>query len=150
MSRISQLVHNESFIRAPAHSAKFLNADQVQGVCPFIHADLKPKSGRNSRTQSAWLRWKSYSFLLSRAWNIEIYKAQQGWNFYISAYALALHDSLVARYTMDGNIEELQRLFSQGDASPSTVRLEILPDGCINRRTLLEVYIQYLYAHFNF
>ena len=150
MSRISQLVHTESFIRAPAHSAKSPNADQVQGSCSYIDGDHKPKLGRSSRTQSAWLRWKSYSLLLSRAWKIEIYKAQQGWNYYISAYALVLHDSLVARYTMDGNIEELQRLFSQGDTSPSTVRLEIFPDGSINRRTLLEVYIQYLYAHFNF
>jgi hypothetical protein len=40
---------------------------------------------------------------------------------------------------MDGDVEGLQRLFSQGEASPFTVRLEILPDGCINSRTLLEV-----------
>jgi hypothetical protein len=149
MSRISQLVHSESIIRAPVHSAASPNTDQVRGSCSYMREDHKPDPGRIRRTQSAWLRWKSYSLLLSRAWNIEIYKAQQGWNFCISVYALVLHDSLVARYTIDGNVEGLQQLFSEGEASPLTVCVEILPNGWVQRRTLLEVRFKFPYIYFD-
>ena len=132
-----------SVTRAPDNSLLSSSTVRGQGSYSYIRKDCKFNSCRSRRIQSTWLQWKSYSLLVRRVWDIEIYRSRQGWDFCMSVYACVLHNSLVARCTTDGNIEGLQRLFSQGKASPFTVCLEILPDGCFNMRTLLEVRVIY-------
>ena len=141
-SRISQLVQIESAKRASVNSPPSLSAGQVQGSCSSARTDRTVESRKSRRIQSTWLRWKSYSFLAGRAWDIEICRSRQGWDFSISTYACVSSDSLVAKYTYDGNVGGLQQLFSRGEASPFTVCLDIYPDF-VNTRTLLEVCVIY-------
>jgi hypothetical protein len=148
-SRITQLAQIESMKRASMNLSLSSSAVNIQDFCSSIRTDGKFKSCRSRRIKCTWLRWKSYSLLLGRAWDMEIYRAQQGWDFYISVYAYVLHDSPVAKYTMDGNVEGLQILFSRGEASPFAVCLYIRPDGWFRTRTLLEVRIIYPYLYSN-
>jgi hypothetical protein len=54
-------------------------------------------------------------------------------------YGIVSSDSLVARYTDEGDIEGLQLLFSLGKASPHTICMVSGPKGGHFSRTLLRV-----------
>ena len=112
------------------------SSGEVQSSTTSMRMNRASESSRSWRIQSTWLRWKICSLILGRAWDLEICKSQQGWKFSISAYAVVSDDSLVAKYVRDGNIEGLQRLFSQGKASPFSV---IVRPGVDIEMTLLEV-----------
>ena len=84
----------------------------------------KGNSSRSRATQAPWLRWERYSLLLGRAWEFEIFKSQQGWQFSMSIYAVVSPESLVVRYTLEGNLDGLKELFSLGAASPFTICME--------------------------
>jgi hypothetical protein len=137
-SRITQLLQTESARRESMNSSGSSTA-QFQGFSSSMNTGRTAEPSRSRRIQSSWLRWKSYSLLLGRSWDIEMRRSQRGWNFSISIYSCVSDDSLVAKYTMDGNVEGLRRLFSQGEASPFTVCLKTFSNGCVRRRTLLEV-----------
>lgn len=136
--RIARLMQTESANIASINSLPSLSTGQAQGSTSSMRTNRAGESSRSRRIQSTWLRWKMRSLVLGRAWDLEVCKSQQGWKFSILAYAVVSFDSLVAEYTMDGNIEGLQRLFSQGEASPFTVCLIIGP-GITRETTLLEV-----------
>jgi hypothetical protein len=137
-SRIAQLVQIESAKGASINSPPSSSTVQGQDSSSSARTHRTVEWCRSRRIQSTWLRWKSYSFLVGRAWDIEICRSQQGWDFSISTYACVSSDSLVAKYTRGGNVEGLQQLFSRGEASPFTVCLDIQSDF-VARKTLLEV-----------
>lgn len=118
------------------------SSGEVQSSTTSMRMNRASESSRSWRIQSTWLRWKICSLILGRAWDLEICKSQQGWKFSTSAYAVASDDSLVAKYAWDDNIEGLQRLFSQGKASPFSV---IVGPGVDIEMTLLEVRVIYPY-----
>jgi hypothetical protein len=118
------------------------SSGEVQSSTTSMRMNRASESSRSWRIQSTWLRWKICSLILGRAWDLEICKSQQGWKFSISAYAVVSDDSLVAKYVRDGNIEGLQRLFSQGKASPFSI---IVLPGVDIEMTLLEVRVIYPY-----
>jgi hypothetical protein len=136
--RIARLIQMEFANIASTNLVPSLSTGQVQGSTSSMQTNRVGESSRSRRIQSTWLRWKLSSLVLGRAWDLEICRSQQGWKFSISAYAIVSFDSLVAEYTMDGNIEGLQRLFSQGEASPFTICLSTHA-GMTDERTLLEV-----------
>lgn len=148
-SRITQLLQTESAQRAlvnlqtestqrvPINLPIPSTAIQVQDTSFSLRTERTAKSCKSKRIQAARLRWKSYCFLIGQAWDMEIRRSQKGWDFSMSVYACVPHDSLVAEYAMNGNIEGLQRLFSLGKASPSTVCIS--KPAFIGRRTLLDV-----------
>ena len=148
-SRITQLLRTESTRRESMNSSDSSTA-QVQGFSSSMNTGRTVKPSKLRRIQSSWLRWKSYSLLLGRAWDIEMHRSQQGWNFSISIYSCVSYDSMVVKYTMDGNVERLEQLFSQGGASPFTICLNILSNGNVRRKSLLEVWIIRLYLRFSF
>lgn len=149
-SRITQVLRTESTYRVPTilqteptqgvptNAPISSSAVQVQDSRSSTRTDCTVKSCRLRRKQSAWFQWKFCSLLVGRAWDIEIYRSQQGWDSTISVYAYVSSNSLVASYTRDGNVEGLQRLFSRGEASPFTVCLEIYRSFSV-RKSLLEV-----------
>ena len=147
--RITQLLRTESARRVSINSSDSSTA-QVQGFSCSMNTGRTVEPSRSRRIQSSWLQWKSYSLLLGRAWDIEMRRSHQGWNFSISIYSCVSYNSLVAQYTRDGNVEGLQRLFSQGKASPFTICLRTLPNGNVWRRSLLEVWIICPYLRFSF
>ena len=148
-SRIAQLLRTES-ARRESMNLSDSSIAQVQGFSSSIRRCRTVEPSRLKRIQSSWLRWKSYSLLLGRAWDIEMHRSQQGWNFSISIYSCVSYDSLVAKYIRDGNVEGLQRLFSQGEASPFIICLRTLSNGNVWRRSLLEVWIIFPRLRFSF
>jgi hypothetical protein len=146
-SRMAQLMqiksaHIASFDSPPSSSTTRL----VQGSTSSMRTNRASESSRSRKIQSTWLRWKLHSWVLGQAWGLEICRSQQGWRFSLCTYAVVSVDSPVVEYTMGGNIEELQRIFSQGEASPFTVCLESGPSWTIEK-SLLEVCVicSYLY-----
>ena len=118
-SKVSQLIEGETARMASINSSACSTTIDVQ----------QGRLSRSTRTPSLWRQWKSYSLLLRRAWELEIYKSQQGWQFSMHVYAVVSSDSLVVRYTHEGDIEGLQQLFSLGKASPHTICIEPLDEG---------------------
>lgn len=145
MFRISRLMQIESTdISCINSSSPLANKVQVQGHASSMQANQVTDSPR--RMQPAWLRYKLCSLLLKKAWELEIFRSQRGWKFSLSTYAVVSSDSLVAKYTRDGNIEGLQYLFSRGEASPFTICVKKIysADGGnvkSSSETLLEVCI---------
>jgi len=84
----------------------------------------KTKSAPETSSKSSLVRWKYYSWLLGRAWNLEILHSRQGWDFSMLVYAVLYPDSLIVKYTESGDIDGLQRLFSIGEASPNMICLQ--------------------------
>lgn len=97
-----------------------------------------------NRRQYTWFQWKSYFALLQRAWQIEIYKSQQGWDFTMSVYAYVSADSPVARCAESGDVEGLQSLLVNGQASPFTLIIDFYYDDCFN--SLLDVCKNHIYT----
>ncbi|KAE9378461.1 hypothetical protein N431DRAFT_479482 [Stipitochalara longipes BDJ] len=136
-SRIARLMQIEFANIAFPNSVPSLSTSQVQGFTSSMRTNRAGES-RSRRIQSTWLRWKLSSLILGRAWDLEICRSQQGWKFSISTYAIVPFDSLVVEYCGHGDIEGLQRLFSQGEASPFTICLDT-HGGTTYERTLLEI-----------
>lgn len=136
--RITQLLQTESAQRVPTSSTLSSSTDMVQGSCSSMEMDSTVKQYRPTQIQPAWLRWKSWSSLIGRAWDMEICRSRQGWDFSLRVYAYVSSDSLVVKYTYGGDVEGLRRLFSQGLASPFTVCLDTTY-GFNEMKTLLDV-----------
>ena len=137
-ARITQLLQTESAQRVPTSLPISSSTNMVQDSCSPTRTDCTVKQYRPRQIQPTWLRWKSWSSLIGRAWDMEICRSHQGWDLSLRVYAYVSPDSLVAKYTCGGDVEGLRRLFSQGLASPFTVCPAIC-GGVFERRTLLDV-----------
>jgi hypothetical protein len=145
-SRMVQLMQIKSAHTASIASSPSSSPGLVQGSPSSMRANRTGDSSRSRQIQSTWLRWKLHSWVLGQAWELEICRSQQGWKFSLCTYAVVSFDSPEVEYTMDGNIEELQRIFSRGEASPFAVYLD-RRSGWTREMTLLEVCVicSYLY-----
>lgn len=121
------------------------------GNGPPQSGSLSQANDRNhfasTRSQTI-LNWKSHCLLLGQAWDFALFRSHQGWKFSISTYAIVSGDSPVARCANTGDIAGLQRLFSEGKATPFTICYESEFQGTPMRfvripqkKTLLEVCI---------
>jgi hypothetical protein len=55
---------------------------------------------------------------MSRVWEIRVREACSGWMLGLSSYQIRPMEALVFDYTENGDIQNLQRLFGSGKASP--------------------------------
>jgi hypothetical protein len=69
---------------------------------------------------------------------MSIYRSQRGWQFTISTYPVVSFDSPVAKYAEEGNIEGLQELFMNGEASPFCIT-SMVCENYSRRHSLLDV-----------
>lgn len=140
VSNITRLLQTEFAQEVPINPPISSKAVQVQDSSSSTRTTGRTvNSWRSKRMQTAWLQWKSRSLLVGRAWDMEIFRSQHGWDFSMSVYAVVSSDSLVAKYAYDGNVEGLKQLFSQGEASPFTICLQDLHMGYLVGKTLLDV-----------
>jgi len=117
--RIAQLIQLESSQAVSTNSLP-PSATSVPKDLTFV-AQTAGKDGRPQprSKQYRWTPWRTFhSLLLGRARNLQIYKSKQGWQFSMSTYVVVPSESPVVKYTIEGNIKKLQRLFSSGQASP--------------------------------
>jgi hypothetical protein len=145
-SRMAQLMQIKSAHTASIASSPSSSTGLVQGSPSSMRTNRTGESSRSRQIQSTWLRWKLHSWVLGQAWGLEICRSQQGWKISLCTYAVVSLDSPVVEYITDGDIKGLQRIFSQGKASPFTVYLDI-GLGWTREMTLLEVCVICLYLY---
>lgn len=135
--RIAELMQLESPQAVSTNSLPSSIASEPKDPTSPVRTTGQDERPYPRNAQYKWTRWRRafHSLLLSRAWYLQICKSQQGWQFSMSIYAVVPSDSPVVKYAAEGNIKELQRLFSSGQASPFT----ICPDYGYHMKSLLDV-----------
>lgn len=112
----------ESFQVVSTNSLPSSITSEPKDLTSVVRTAGKDERPRPWKAQYKWTRWRAFhSLLLNRAWYLQICKSQHGWQFSMSVYAVVPSESPVVKYTEEGNIKELQRLFSSGQASPFTI-----------------------------
>ncbi|KAF7174260.1 hypothetical protein CNMCM6106_008463 [Aspergillus hiratsukae] len=91
--------------------------------------NIGPRKTRGTKVFS----FRTPLLFVDRFWNINITGITSGWNFSIRSYSVI--SSAIIRHCIDGNIEEIQRLFDNHHASP----FDCTDDG----RTLLHIAAAY-------
>ena len=77
------------------------------------------------------LSFRTPTWLTSRVWDIRVREACSGWTLGLSTYNIRPRDTPVFGYVAKGDLQSLQRVFDNGEASP----FDRTPDG----ETLLHV-----------
>jgi hypothetical protein len=90
----------------------------------FGTKELQTKSRKPSNHSARHLKLKArfwipkWLFGVSRAIDVYETSAIMGWNYSIQVYNVLPYEAPIFRMVLDGNIEEIQHLFSTGQASP--------------------------------
>ncbi|KAI1871865.1 hypothetical protein JX265_005851 [Neoarthrinium moseri] len=73
---------------------------------------------RSSNLLDAGFRPPNWLSGISYAWDINLRKSYDGWNFHFRSYSIRPRNSDVFQFARNGNLEVLKGMFASGEASP--------------------------------
>ncbi|KAI9659852.1 MAG: hypothetical protein M1821_001203 [Bathelium mastoideum] len=97
------------------HSHGIKNKDLQDGVSVVRKSNRRTFEATSSKPWTLRLRFPTW--LLSRAWDLSVHQANQGWDFKLRSYNIRPRDANIFRAIVDQNIVRVRELLARAEAS---------------------------------